>query len=177
MSRFMPPTDPPPRPVRPAFRIFIATLNPLPTSPSTFAAGTRTSSSTTVVVEEARIPILSSCGPVETPFMSRVTMNAVMWPRPSSEVFMNTVKKSAIPPFVIQSFSPFRTHSSPSRTAVVLMLAASEPALLGEAEPAIVSPLASFWRKRARWSSVPKRSSPRMPIELCAPTVTATDAS
>ena len=110
--------------------------------------------------------------------MSRVTMNAVMWPRPSSEVFANTVKKSAIPPFVIQSFSPFRTQSSPSRTAVVLMPAASEPAPGSvRQKAAIVSPLASFGRKRARWSSVPKRSSPRMPIELCAPTVTATDAS
>jgi len=87
----MPPTEPPPRPVRPAFRIFIATLKPLPTSPSTLAAGTRTSSMTTVVVEEARMPILSSCGPFDTPFMSRVTMKAVMWPRPSDEVFAKTV--------------------------------------------------------------------------------------
>ena len=56
----------------------IATLNPLFTSPSTLALGTRTLSKSTVVVELARRPILSSWGPMLTPGMSRVTMNAEM---------------------------------------------------------------------------------------------------
>ena len=156
----------------------IATLKPLPTSPSTFPAGTRTSSNDTEVVEEARIPILSSWGPEETPFMSRVTTKAVMWPRPSSEVLAKTVKKSANPPLVIQIFSPFRIQSSPSRTAVVRMPAASEPAPGSVRQNAATSsPVASRGSQRAFFSSVPKRRRPRMPIELCAPTVTAVDPS
>lgn len=59
----MPPTAPPPRPVRPLLRIDIATLKPLPSPPSTLAAGTFTSANATVVVDDARMPILSSCGP------------------------------------------------------------------------------------------------------------------
>jgi hypothetical protein len=84
------------------------------------------------VVEEARIPILSSCGPLVTPPRSRVTANAVMlpfWPGVSGVVLAKTVKKSAKPPFEIQSFSPFRIQCLPSgdRSARVLMLKASLP--------------------------------------------------
>jgi hypothetical protein len=61
MSAFMPPTAPPPSPVRPLFNMAIATLKPLPSASSTFSAGTCTSAKLTVVVEEARMPILSSC--------------------------------------------------------------------------------------------------------------------
>jgi hypothetical protein len=60
ISTFMPPTVPPPRPLRPEFKMFIATLKPLPTSPSTLPAGIRTLSKCTVVVDDARRPILSS---------------------------------------------------------------------------------------------------------------------
>jgi hypothetical protein len=49
MRRFIPPTQPPPSPVRPALRMRMAALKPLPNSPSTWSAGTRTSSSRTVV--------------------------------------------------------------------------------------------------------------------------------
>ena len=42
---------------------------------------------------------------------------------------------------------------------------------------AIISPLASFGIHRAFCSTVPYSKSPRMPMELCAPIVTATDAS
>ena len=127
-------------------RIFIATLKPFPTSPSTLAAGTRTPSRNTAVVDEARSPILSSCGPVLTPFMSRVTMKAVSLPRSSGfPVLAKTVKKLASPPLVIHSLLPSSTQSSPSRTAVVLMLAASEPAPGSvRQKAAIVSPLESL---------------------------------
>ena len=45
---------------------------------STFSPGTRTSSSTSSVVDEARIPSLSSFFPTEKPGMSRSTMKAVI---------------------------------------------------------------------------------------------------
>ncbi len=177
MTCFMEPTQPPPSPVRPWLRIFIATLKPLPTSPRTLAAGTRTLSSTTVVVELARRPILSSCGPVVTPAMSRVTMKAVILPSGVS-VLAKTVKKSAMPPFVIQIFSPVRIQSSPSRTAWVFTEAASEPAPASVRQNAAMSsPLASLGRYLAFCSSVPMRMRPFMPIELWAPAVRATEPS
>ena len=98
------------------------------------------------MVELARSPILSSCGPTLTPFMSRVTMKAVSLPRSSAwPVLAKTVKKPARPPLVIQSLLPSSTQSSPSRTAVVLMLAASEPAPGSvRQKAAIISPVASL---------------------------------
>jgi hypothetical protein len=78
--------------------------------------------------------------------MSRVTRNALIFPRsPSFPVLAKTVKKSAISPSVIQIFSPLRIQSSPSRSARVLIEAASDP------EPgsvrqkaAIISPVANL---------------------------------
>ena len=61
----------------------MAALNPCPTSPSTCWSVSFTSSKWTVVVLEARMPILSSCGPAVTPGRSRGTMKAVMWALPS----------------------------------------------------------------------------------------------
>src|SRR3546814_19709921 len=101
----MPPTAPPPRPVRPLLRIAIATLKPLPTAPSTLSAGTCTSLKATVVVDEARMPILSSCGPWLTPGHAASTTNAVIRPSGPS-VRANTVYRSAMQPLVIQLFSP-----------------------------------------------------------------------
>jgi hypothetical protein len=77
--------------------------------------------------------------------MSRVTMNADSSFLPfGSPVFANTVKKSAMPPLVIQILVPFSTQSSPSRTAVVLIEAASEPDVGSVRQnAAIISPLAS----------------------------------
>ena len=83
-----------------------------------------------------------------------------------------------MPPLVIQSFSPLRIQSSPSRRAVVRIEAASEPAPGSvRQKAAIISPVASFGIQRAFCASVPKRSRPRMPMELCAPTVRATEPS
>ena len=39
--------------MRPLFKMLMATLNPLPTGPSTFSAGTCTSANATVVVDDA----------------------------------------------------------------------------------------------------------------------------
>ena len=46
----------------------------------------------------------------------------------SLSVTANTITKSAMSPKVMKVFSPLITHSSPSRTAEVRMLRASEPA-------------------------------------------------
>ena len=52
------------------------------------------------------------------------------WPRwPSSgAVFATTTWTSAMPPLVMKTLVPLRTHSSPSRVAVVRRLLTSEPA-------------------------------------------------
>ena len=62
---------------RPKLRTLKATRWPLPTSPSRFAAGTRTSCRITGVVDEPCRPILCSSLPHETPSKPRSTMNAV----------------------------------------------------------------------------------------------------
>lgn len=53
-------------PKRPLFKMFIATLKPPPTSPSTHSAGTRTLSKYTSAVLDALIPIFFSGGPLKT---------------------------------------------------------------------------------------------------------------
>ena len=83
-----------------------------------------------------------------------------------------------MPPLVIQSFSPLRTQPSPSRRALVRIEAASEPAPGSvRQKAAISSPVASLGIQVAFCASVPKSSSPRMPIELWAPMVSATEPS
>ncbi len=58
--------------------MLIATLKPAPTSPITFAAGTRTSSKIGVPVGEARIPSLCSSLPTLKPGRSASTTKAVI---------------------------------------------------------------------------------------------------
>jgi hypothetical protein len=62
--------------------------------------------------------------------MSRSTRKHVMPPSEpfSGSVTANTITKSASLPPVMKIFSPLMIQSSPSRTARVLMLRASEPA-------------------------------------------------
>jgi len=67
-----------PIPIRPSFSVSIETLYPLPTSPSTFSAGTSHPSRISSVVLEARMPSLFSFLPTAKPLKSRSTMNAVM---------------------------------------------------------------------------------------------------
>src|ERR1700733_15639222 len=143
----MPPTAPPPRPVRPLFKMAMATLNPLPSASSMLPAGILTSEKFTVVVEEARIPILSSCCPWLTPGHAASTTNAVILPA-GDDVRANTVYRSAMPPLVIHIFSPFKVQEpSGFLTAWVRIDAASEPAPDSVRQnAAIISPLASFGR-------------------------------
>src|SRR5436309_16081284 len=94
-----------------------------------FPEGMRQSSRITSAVWLARTPILSSTFPALRPGVSCSTTNARI---PKYPRFLSTVAKttcrSAIPPFVMKRFTPFRTHCFPSFVAVVEMFATSDPA-------------------------------------------------
>ena len=93
------------------------------------------------------MPILSSCWPWLTPGHAASTTNAVILPA-ADEVRANTVYRSAMPPLVIQIFSPLSVQlPSAFLTAWVRIEAASEPAPDSVRQnAAIISPLASFGR-------------------------------
>ena len=91
------------------------------------------------------MPILSSWWPWLTPAHFASTMKAVILPSADS-VRANTVYRSAMPPLVIQIFSPFSIQlPSALRAAWVRIEAASDPAPDSvRQKAAIISPLASF---------------------------------
>ena len=93
------------------------------------------------------MPILSSCWPWLTPGQRASTRKALILPA-SDAVRANTVYRSAIPPLVIQIFSPLSVHvPSAFFSARVRMDAASEPAPDSVRQnAAIISPLASLDR-------------------------------
>src|SRR3990172_4704469 len=74
------------------------------------------------------MPILSSLGPMLSPGVSRSTRKAVV---PLAlfvgSVMAMTTNTPARVPLVMNILAPFITHSSPLGSAVVDMLAASEP--------------------------------------------------
>ena len=75
-----------------------------------------------------RKPLLSSYLVTEKPGTLVGTMKAEMPLAPAvGSVAANTQTMSASPPLVMKHFSPLMTHSSPSLTAVVRTLEASEP--------------------------------------------------
>ena len=76
------------------------------------------------------MPSLDSFLPIESPGVPFATTNEAWprWPRSLSTVATTTVT-SAIPPFVMKTLVPFRTHSSSSSSAVVRSDRTSEPAL------------------------------------------------
>ena len=82
------------------------------------------------MVCEARMPSFDSFLPCDRPGVSFGTTNEAWprWPRSGSTVATTTVT-SAMPPFVMKTFVPLRTHSSPSSFAVVRSERTSEPAL------------------------------------------------
>jgi hypothetical protein len=81
-----------------------------------------------VAVSEARMPSLCSSRSTRMPGVPLGTTKDLIAARPSSlSRVAQTTMWSARSPEVTKIFSPLRTYSSPSRTAVVLMLAESEP--------------------------------------------------
>ena len=115
-------------PGRERSRIRIAILKPSPSVPSRFAAGMRQSLKKISPVVEPLMPIFGSIRPTSKPGASASTTNALIpaWPA-SGSVFANTTYTDATPAFVMKRLPPFRTNSSPSRTAVVRIAALSEP--------------------------------------------------
>ena len=99
-----------PIPMRPSFKVSMAILYPLPTSPRTFDLGTRQSSRINSQVEEARMPSLSSFLPTVNPGNSFSIIKAVMplYPAAGSTV-ANRIKTPASLPLVIHNLRPLRT--------------------------------------------------------------------
>ena len=159
---------------RAKFSTLNATLWPLPTSPSTFSAGTRTSWKISGQVDEPCRPILCSSLPLFTP-QARSTRNAVNC---SPSTFAKTTKRSAKPPFVIHIFSPFsRKLPSGCRVAFVRAPIASDPDpdSLRPYAPRI-SPLSSFGRYFCFCASLPKSISGTIVRLAWAPNVAPKDA-
>jgi hypothetical protein len=100
-----------------------------PRRPGRQSAGTRQSSSSTSAVWEARMPSLRSFLPWRSRGVPGGTTKLAWprWPRVGSTV-ATTTWTLAMPPLVMNTFWPFRTQSSPSRTARVRRLETSEPA-------------------------------------------------
>jgi len=114
--------------------VFSAVLNPVPGSPMIRSPGIRQFSKWISRVGEPLMPILRSLLPTTNPGSSWCTTNAEI-PFALCEVAAAsgsdtamTVYQADTPALVIQHLVPFRTQSSPSRTARVRMAAASEPA-------------------------------------------------
>ena len=73
-------------------------------------------------------PIFFSLAPKDSPGVSFGTMIAEMPRGPGSPVRAITTYTSDVPAPEMNCLPPVRTYSSPSRTALVLRAAASEPA-------------------------------------------------
>ena len=113
-------------PTRPLSRADIATVNPMPSSPSRFAAGTRTPSSTSSAVHEPWRPIFSSGFPALRPGHPPSTRKALT-PLVPSPVRAMTMYRSASPALVMNALEPSSTYVSASRTARVCNATASLP--------------------------------------------------
>src|SRR3989442_3367531 len=171
-----------PMPSRPASSPSIAYTNPMPSSPSMWAAGKRRSFNSIPAVFDARRPILSSGLAALYPLVSVGTMNVEMplAPRRASGLSVRTmiIMRSAFPAFVAQALAPFSTQCFPSFVACDRSDAASEPASASEsANPASNSPRAIGFSQRSRCSGVPCFTSIVVGIALWMPIDTASAAS
>src|SRR5213593_171495 len=171
-----------PMPSRPASSPSIAYTNPMPSSPSMWAAGKRRSFNSIPAVFDARRPILSSGLAALYPLVSVGTMNVEMplAPRRASGLSVRTmiIMRSAVPAFVAQALAPFSTQCFPSLIACDRSDAASEPASASEsAKPASNSPRAIGFSQRSFCSGVPCFTSIVVGIALWMPIETAKAAS
>ena len=121
------PTQPAATDIRPLASADIATENPLPSGPSMALAGTRTPSRTSSAVAWPRSPSLPWISRRVSPGASAGTRNALtpLWPAPPVRAKSSTT--SAHVPLVMNILLPVIVYVSPSRTARVVRLAASEP--------------------------------------------------
>ncbi len=150
--------------IRPSSRIRRNCAYPRPSSPSRFAAGTRTSEKDSSRVSDAFHPTLEYGAATVKPGVPDGTMIAEMRGAPFSlrPVTAVTVTSSvmSVPELVMKHLEPLITHSpvASSRTAVVRVPPASEPPS-GSVSPNApsASPVQSFGSHRCFCSSVPKR--------------------
>ena len=132
------------------------------------SAGTRTSSSTSSDVTEARSDIFLWISGAENPGVPFSTMK----PRiSSSSVRAQTIAMSAIVPFVIHILAPLRIQSDPSRRACVRIVPGSEPAS-GSVRPKqpITSPVCIRGSHCSFCSSEPQRQIANIAREPCTET-------
>ena len=146
------PTAPKTMPKRASFRHESGPRS-VETSGRRFSSGTRTSWSTSSDVTDARSESFLWISGAEKPGMSFSTMNPWI---ASSSVRAHTIAMSAIVPFVIHIFAPFRIQSEPSRRACVRIEPGSEPAS-GSVSPKhpITSPVCIGGSQRSFCSSEP----------------------
>ncbi len=135
-----------------------SSFSPSPGPPSRLSRGTRQPAKWTGVVVEARMPILSSLRPKESPGVSLGTYSAEMaslaFAVPS--IFPKTRYRSATSPLVMKILFPSTTISSPSGMKRVVMPVASDPALGSVITRAASPPPAITGRRRRFISSGPK---------------------
>src|SRR5262245_2284672 len=140
------------------FRPSMASRKP-PISPTTFDAGTRTSSRISSPVSMPRTPILSLVRPTDTPGHESSTLKHEMSSclrESAGPVLANTQYQSACTTPDIQHLVPLSTQSSPSTTALVRIPTTSLPACGSDnPKPARSRPSATARTYRCRCSSLP----------------------
>ncbi len=162
------PTDSAPTEILPPVRVFKNVLKPSAGLPRRFSWGIRRFSKKICLVSDAFQPIFFSNEATESPGFSVSIMKA---PIPSSFPSMMalavTVMSPATPAFVVKILLPLITHSSPSRTAVVLVAPASLPAS-GSVSPKapIISPEARRGRYFCFCSSDPAKRMGVVPRDV-----------
>ena len=165
-------------PIRPESRARIATVNPWPSAPRRFSAGTTTSSSTSSPVGEPLSPIFLNTCPTRSPGVADGTRNALtpaaFSPGP---VRANTTYRPAWPTLVMKTLVPLRTYPSPVRRALACSDAASEPdAGSVSANAPSSSPEASRGSHFRFCSSVPNSRIGSLPTLVCTSTITEVEA-
>ena len=142
---------------------------------SAFSSGTRTSWRTSSEVTDARSDSFLWISGAVKPGIPFSTMK----PRiASSSVRAQTIAMSAIVPFVIHIFAPFRIQSEPSRRAWVRIDAGSEPAS-GSVSPKqpTTSPVCIGGSHRSFCSSDPHFQIGNIASDPCTETALRTPAS
>src|SRR5208282_6821899 len=148
--------------IRPRLRVSRNCLNPCPSTPNRFAAGIRQSSKINSAVADERHPILRYCLPARNPGVPLSTTSALIsfLPRGSTPVTaaITTISFIRVPAFEMKHLLPLITQLSPTRSALVLVPPASEPAD-GSVRPKApsASPRISGRSHLSRCASVPSR--------------------
>src|SRR5450759_5023738 len=125
------PTDSAATPMRPQSNAFRKDLKPSPRPPRRFSFGTLQSEKESSWVSEDCQPILRYLGATVYPRVPLGTMMLLISFLPISSpvtAVMTTRSEMSVPELVMKHLVPLMTHSSPSSTAVVLVLPASDPA-------------------------------------------------